>query len=480
MICDGPAALRSGYMRIRASKWWWVAVIGTSALLERSCHSTQERAPQQHADGAETVLHVKLAPGASALADSEPLFARPPSELAADRATAAAQSGEPMPDLSAWRRVTVHGDRSAVDRALADLQARADVISAFEAPRPELPFMPTPTVSASDSCPVKTPPYDERQGYLQKAPAGIDAPVAWSKPGGRGDAVWFADIEGAWNMKHEDLPGDRIRAIGKPVAGRDWEMHGTAVLGEIASKDNGLGMFGIAPNVARIYTSSIAGSSAAAAIDRAQAELRAGDVLLIELHSIGPRRRFMPMEFWDDVFDVIQIATARGIVVVEAAGNGAEDLDHEEYRGKLDRKKRDSGAIMVGAGAPALEGWKDRSRLDFSNYGSRVDVQGWGRMVASLDYGDLQGCDATHRKYTNTFAGTSSASPIVAGAALLVESIVKTQRKCTLAPRDIRTVLTETGSPQTDGPHGSAKQQIGPRPDLARAIERARKVQCAR
>ncbi|HEY8076322.1 MAG TPA: S8 family serine peptidase, partial [Labilithrix sp.] len=166
-------------------------------------------------------------------------------------------------------------------------------------------------------------------------------------------------------------------------------------------------------------------------------------------------------------------ATARGVVVIEAAGNGAEDLDHPAYERKLDRKKRDSGAIMVGAGAPALAGWTDRSRLDFSNYGSRVDVQGWGRMVATLDYGDLQGCDAARRKYTSTFGGTSSASPIVAGAALLVESIVKTENGCPMKPKELRTLLAETGSPQTNGPHGSTKQNIGPRPDLAAAIERA-------
>jgi subtilisin family serine protease len=354
-------------------------------------------------------------------------------------------------------------------------------MTAFEAPSPELPFVPGST-TASGSCPVRTPPYQERQGYLHPAPSGIDAPSAWAKPGGRGDAVWFADVEGAWNTAHEDLPGDRVHAIGRPMRGRDWEMHGTAVLGEVLSRENDLGMVGIAPNVARVVTSSIANVSAAAAIDLAQAELRAGDVLLIELHAIGPRRRFLPMEFWDDVFDVIQIASARGVVVVEAAGNGAEDLDHEAYGGKLDRRNRDSGAIMVGAGAPAVDGWKDRSRLDFSNYGSRVDVQGWGRMVATLDYGDLQGCDVTGRKYTNLFGGTSSASPIVAGAALLVESVVKTDKGCPLSPRDLRALLVETGSPQTDGPHGPAKQNIGPRPDLAGAIERARAlpVRCGR
>lgn len=469
-------------MRKKGSKWKWVAALGVTALAWRWCaHGTPEEHPPT-----EVTIHVELAQGVTTakwqppsddlkIVDNEPLFTRSTSALEHDRAEAAAMSGEPMPDLSAWRRVTVRGSRKAIEKALARLRDQSDVVTAFEAPQAELPYMPS-AAAMSDVCPIKTPPYDEKQGYLKVAPGGIDAAAAWKKRGGKGEAVWFADIEGGWNTKHEDLPGDRIEIIGKPMKARDWEMHGTAVLGEVVSRTNELGMVGIAPNVPKIVTSSISGRSAATAIDLAQAELRPGDVLLIELHAIGPRGRFMPMELWDDVFEVIKLATSRGVIVIEAAGNGAENLDHEAYKGKLDRKKRDSGAIMVGAGAPALKGWSDRSRLDFSNYGGRVDVQGWGRMVASLDYGDLQGCDATDRKYTNAFGGTSSASPIVAGAAILVQSIVKTDKRKPLSPLKMREILVDTGSPQTDGPHGPKTQHIGPRPDLSRAIKRAMNV----
>ncbi len=64
----------------------------------------------------------------------------------------------------------------------------------------------------------------------------------------------------------------------------------------------------------------------------------------------------------------------------------------------------------------------------------------------------------------------------MAGAALLLESIVKTEKGGPLSPLDLRAVLVETGSPQTDGPHGPKEQHLGPRPDLAGAIERARAV----
>lgn len=421
-------------------------------------------------------IHFKVEPGADpagilgqlGAGSPEPLFLRSADALRADRA------GPDVPDLTRWYQVQVPvADADALAAALA---ATPGVTSAFVAPVAELASVgarPRQT-GASDggSCPIRTPSYEPYQGYLSAAPPGIDVPAAWARPGGRGTGVWFADVEGGWNAAHEDLPGDRMTHVaGKPMGDRGWIAHGTAVLGEVAGRDNGLGVTGIAPDIERIFTASIGGTSTAAAIDAAQARLRPGDVLLIELHAIGPRGTWLPMEFWDDVWDVIRVATARGVVVVEAAGNGAEDLDHPAYGGKLDRRKRDSGAIVVGAGAPARTGWTDRSRLDFSNYGSRVDVQGWGRRVATLDYGDLQNCTVLgERNYTDQFAGTSSASPVVAGAAVSIQGVVRAERGRPLDPITLRTLLVATGSPQTDGPHGPATQHVGPRPDLARAL----------
>ena len=326
---------------------------------------------------------------------------------------------------------------------------------------------PVTTIASSpydDSCPIETPSFESYQGYVGPAPAGIDAPAAWRRDI-RGQGVQFADIEGGWNRAHEDLPGARIVHVGgQPIDDPHWRAHGTAVLGEIAAVDNKRGVVGIAPDVDRIFTSSIGGVGVADAIDEAAAALHPGDVLLIELQSGGPRGRWIPVEYYDDVYAAIRAATDRGVVVIEAAGNGGEDLDHRAYRGVF--TSRDSGAILVGAGGPAVAGFTDRARLDFSNYGARVDVQGWGRKVATLDYGDLQACAGIDRHYTGEFSGTSSASPIVAGAALLVESQARALGGKIVLPRRLRQLLRETGTPQT----GDTREQIGPRPDLARAL----------
>jgi hypothetical protein len=139
------------------------------------------------------------------------------------------------------------------------------------------------------------------------------------------------------------------------------------------------------------------------------------------------------------------------------------------------RGVRDSGAILVGAGAPPPgthgQNWgPDRSRLDFSNYGSAVDVQGWGREVTTTGYGDLQGGVSEDTWYTDRFSGTSSASPIVVGALGCVQGAMRAGGGPPLTPAAARNLLRTTGSPQTDAPGRPATQRIGNRPDLRQML----------
>ena len=62
----------------------------------------------------------------------------------------------------------------------------------------------------------------------------------------------------------------------------------------------------------------------------------------------------------------------------------------------------------------------------FSNYGSRVDLSGWGFDVVTTGYGDLQ---SGHRDewYTEIFGGTSGATPIVAGHNILAIDMYTTE-----------------------------------------------------
>jgi hypothetical protein len=346
--------------------------------------------------------------------------------------------------------------------------------------------------SAADAPPV-TPDFTVRQAYLGPAPAGIDAQFAWTLPGGAGAGVNIIDVEGEWRFTHEDLLQLQGGVVGgTPPGDIGWRNHGTAVMGEFSGDRNGLGITGICPDANVRGVSIFGGLGSAGAIRRAADLLSPGDIILIELHRPGPRATgvgqvgFIAMEWWPDDFDAIKYATGKGIIVVEAAGNGAEDLDATVYdtpaagfpanwSNPFRRGTRDSGAILVGAGAPppgthGRDWGPDRSRLDFSNYGSAVDVQGWGREVTSCGYGDLQGGAAEDTWYTDQFSGTSSASPIVVGTLGCLQGNLRASGGPPLTPAAARNLLRTTGSPQQDAPGRPTAQRIGSRPDLRQML----------
>ncbi|HET7486934.1 MAG TPA: hypothetical protein VFJ85_03335 [Acidimicrobiales bacterium] len=128
----------------------------------------------------------------------------------------------------------------------------------------------------------------------------------------------------------------------------------------------------------------------------------------------------------------------------------------------------------MGAGAPPSGSFgNDRSRLDFSNYGARVDAQGWGREVVSTGYGDLQGGPNPDLWYTQSFSGTSSASPIVVGALACLQGAVRAKGRPPIGAARARDLLRSTGSPQQDTPGRPASQRIGNRPNLRQLIPAA-------
>ncbi|MCD9144226.1 S8 family peptidase [Streptomyces albireticuli] len=345
----------------------------------------------------------------------------------------------------------------------------------------------------ADAPPV-TPDFTARQGYLDAAPGGVDARYAWTLPGGRGAGVRVIDCEWGWRFTHEDLlrnQGGIVSGTGSTDTG--FVNHGTAVLGEIGGDVNAFGVTGISPDA--VTSASAFSIPTATAIRNAADRLGPGDIILLEIHRPGPRatgagqQGFIAVEWWPDDYLAIRYAVDRGITVVEAAGNGAEDLDHPAYdtpqpgfpawwRNPFRRTALDAGAVIVGAGAPppgthGADHGPDRSRLDFSNFGACVDAQGWGREVTTTGYGDLQGGTSQDLWYTDRFSGTSSASPIVVGALAATQGVLRANGRIPLSPARSRQLLRATGSPQQDAPGRPATQRIGNRPNLRQLIPAA-------
>jgi len=360
----------------------------------------------------------------------------------------------------------------------ADLEALPGIHLAHPVPLPQ--ELPLP------------PPYTFLQGYLNPAAslpsAGVDAYAAWTYPGGNGASVTVCDLEYDWNYSHLDVTqasGSQINTnVVDPFAAYPYpsHRHGTAVIGELVSDANGWGTTGVCPGATLLTCGTFFGATpqwnVAGAISLAAVVLQAGDVLLLEQQwdysGTANLGQFIPIEWWGStstppyqnqsynlVYAAIQSAVAKGIHVVEAGGNGNLDTGALSWIG-------DSGAIIVGAGGTGTTAHGDRVRMGFSSYGPRFDVQGWGENVTTTGHNfDLYSAEGLNLHYTKLFSGTSSASPIVAGAVACLQGWWAGSGQTTpIAPALMRSTLKSTGTPQDS----VATKPIGPRPDLAAAI----------
>ncbi|MBN2587880.1 MAG: S8 family peptidase [Candidatus Fermentibacteraceae bacterium] len=338
--------------------------------------------------------------------------------------------------------------------------------------------------------PLPIPPdYQSFQGYLNSAgstPTGIDAYYAWSQGGGDGTGVTVCDLEYSWNYLHNDLsrlPGSQINTwVVDPFSDNN---HGTAVVGEMVSDFNSWGTTGICHGAGLKTCGTYYGTpspqwNVAGAVTLAISNLGAGDVILIEQQweYVTGSNDYVPIEWWgsyspnpqqyNSVYVAIQNAVANGIHVVEPGGNavngGGANMDLMPWLG-------DSGAIIVGGGGAYPGGtWPggDLQRLFYSNYGARITSQGWGEDVVTTGYGTLYNSEGVDYFYASGFSGTSSASPVVAGAVACCVGywICNGNPAVTLTPSILRNALNVTGTPQVYPPSGN----IGSRPDLVGAF----------
>ncbi len=315
------------------------------------------------------------------------------------------------------------------------------------------------------------------RSHLDAAPDGVDARWAWTRAGGGGTGVRLVDIEQAWRLTHPALVAaaplvlpdpDKLRVNRDEIGGYVGD-HGTAVLAVIAGADPGQGVVGMAPALESIAACShydaVDGEPlhVAAAVAQAAAALGPGGVLLLEVQRGGELTK-LPTETQLADFEAIELATASGVIVVEAAGNGRTDLDAWTDPSTSTRKMQrghpqfDSRAIMVGAAvAEVTEG--GHARCPDSNWGERVDCYGWGEDVAT----------ATATGFQPSFGGTSAASAIIAGVAVLTQAMHLGAHPAALplTPEQMRALLSDptNGTPQTDPGRGKL---IGSMPDLRR------------
>lgn len=233
--------------------------------------------------------------------------------------------------------------------------------------------------------PVNDPLASAQSDLANMGASGVLTLLATSQPRA---AVTVAVIDSGIDSSHPDLRGVmRARRVND-----DYSGHGTAVAGLIAAvANNGVGMASFNANGAYVRVSSYPAlaSSDPSADDVAQAIRDAADsgAAVINMSFGGPGQAPAAVQ------SAVAHAAARGIILVAAAGNDAQDASNE-WPANL------PGVLVVGATND--DGW-----TAFSNTtrGVRLAVAAPGESVCTLTTG------GGYREES----GTSMAAPLVSG-----------------------------------------------------------------
>jgi len=416
----------------------------------------------------------------------------PPEKVKAQRMKLEKLSGRSLTDWNLVYHVSAADPQYAV-QILRNLQGLTSVDKVYPAVKPQLTTLMT------------TPDLTGHQGYLEPegTSGGLNAEAAWTA-GVTGDNLYVIDSEPGMNFDHEEF--DLVKAPlseggnylyqpycapGFPEGLPDCDLfisHGTAVAGILVAGDNGHGVTGFAPDAyfVNATTDDITDPGLYGYTNGGDDDVEPGSIWLIEFAMPGKfstgddQYGQVPIELLPEVFSAIEQATAYGVTVIEGAGNGQMDLDNPElYTGDWDFAHdlswEDAGAVMVGASEGANE-----QKASFSNHGSRIDAFAWGQGVATTGYpdGEVDWTGSTPPIPPNTdddaffidnFGGTSAATAIVAGAAVLVQSYARQElgHRRYIMPLKMREILVDSGVAQADAGGNIGKQ---PRIDVAMGL----------
>ncbi|MEL4012940.1 S8 family serine peptidase [Dryocola clanedunensis] len=301
-----------------------------------------------------------------------------------------------------------------------------------------------------DVAEIPTPDFTSQQNYLA-APKGMNILPLWEK-GYAGQAVNIRHLDFGIYHNHEDFQSGNIIVVASRDESEDCN-HGTASTGCIAASANGFGVTGIAhSSLYYFYDTDY--------LDNIMEHAQPGEIVSLNIQTITDDG-YLPIIAIKSWWDTIKNITEKGAIVIASAGNGGLDLSNTA----ICPDYGDCGAILVDACNP-----DNGRRMWYSNYGHYTSmINSWGESVTTAGYSSLQDMPGHNRDYTDSFNGTSSATPLCCGALALLQSYARKQR-LTITPQAMRELIA-----QSDYLEGLI-DHIGRRPNveqLTRIIDKA-------
>lgn len=272
--------------------------------------------------------------------------------------------------------------------------------------------------------------------------ATIHTEEAWgTSDESKGKGVTVAVLDTGVDYDHPDLKDNIVGHISTVDSGdgMDTHGHGTHCAGLIAAAENGTGVVGVAPK-ASIYSVQTMGADGSGDTSSIVKGLEAALTKNVDVISMS-----LGSQYYDALEQkAINKVLKKGIVVVAAAGNGADThrVDKDNYIVNKGVPYKEYPAGYDNVIAVAATDSKD-CLTDFSNYGSWVDIAAPGGEIYST-------VPTSTGKSHDYKSGTSMACPIVAGTVALMLANNKTLRDTnTIASvKKIRNDLVASADPE--------------------------------
>ena len=270
----------------------------------------------------------------------------------------------------------------------------------------------------------------------QYGPQQVHAPEAWSTSTGAGAVI--AVVDTGVDLTHEDLQGKLVAGAtfidcnpscgngdwkGPDGVGQDADNHGTHVSGiAAAATNNGIGIAGVAPD-AKIMPVKVLEDGSGSFTDIANgvrwAADHGADVINMSLGGLQGTQVLTLTGLETELQDAITYANSKGVAVIAAAGNDSVPLCNEPGF--------DSGVLCVVAtdkrelrSAYSSGPLKPDLQAVAAPGGSLIPVCGED-IVSSVPAGtSVSGPTCGYGNNYDEFAGTSMATPHVAGVAALL------------------------------------------------------------